>query len=42
MYLWVFVGVIAVFGVTAEIACKIEMKSYKESLQSNNNKKEHK
>ena len=33
MYLWVFVGVMAVVCVTAEIAYKIEMKSYRESLQ---------
>ena len=33
MYLWVFVGVMVVICVTAEIAYKIEMKSYRESLQ---------
>ena len=33
MYLWVFVGVMAVVCVTAEIAYKIEMKNYRESLQ---------
>ena len=33
MYLWVFVGMIAVVCVTAEIAYKIEMKSYRENLQ---------
>lgn len=33
MYLWVFVGMMAVVCVTAEIAYKIEMKSYRESLQ---------
>ena len=34
MYFWVFVGVMVVVCVIAEIAYKIEMKSYKESLQS--------
>ncbi len=34
MYFWVFVGVMAVVCVTAEIAYKIEMKSYRKSLQS--------
>ena len=33
MYLWVFVGVMVVICVTADIAYKIEMKSYRESLQ---------
>jgi len=33
MYLWVFVGMMAVVCVTAEIAYKIEMKNYRESLQ---------
>ena len=33
MYLWVFVGMMAVVCMTAEIAYKIEMKSYRESLQ---------
>ena len=33
MYLWVFIGMMAVVCVTAEIAYKIEMKSYRESLQ---------
>ncbi len=33
MYFWVFVGVMVVICVTAEIAYKIEMKSYRESLQ---------
>ena len=33
MYLWVFVGVMAVVCVTAEIAYKIEMKNYRENLQ---------
>jgi len=42
MYFWVFVEVMAVVCVTAEIAYKIEMKSYKESLQSNNSRKERK
>ena len=37
MYFWVFVAVVCV---TAEIAYKIEMKSYRESLQSDINKKE--
>lgn len=39
MYLWVFVGVMAVVCVTAEIAYKIDMKSYRENLQSDNNRK---
>ena len=33
MYLWVFIGMMAVVCMTAEIAYKIEMKSYRESLQ---------